>query len=366
MDSFIHLRRSESRARSTAPSRQSTPNPTLMRDQELAEEAVFSRNAYDEHGPYDIDYTAPGPSSRPPPIPYDDPYGDDYTAPDREAASVVPSRNTFDISVGSSYGSGAIGRDGNRGREGREGRGRERDRGRGRGRGRDRVSQHDRGRSRGSGNVPARQRYGQDSVNTYEPSGDSVRSLSPTSLAIARATGQSAGQNPQQPSFPQQGYNQQNSYPQMYAQDMNSTPWNYGQMAGQYPPFSQQHQQYSGAYMQHGGSQQISGYQGRQQQRFDYPAMSGQGVQPFVQPHINPRFASAFGLGLAGMPQMAQSYGSLDMPIPSIGTTPIPPAPVSTIPSVAPAAAWSDEWATSVQRGGSPNLRPSSSTSGPA
>ncbi|KAJ3511356.1 hypothetical protein NLJ89_g4150 [Agrocybe chaxingu] len=92
--SRLKRKRGDSRARSVASSQASTPNPTLMRDRDLVDETFFSRNAYDEHGPYDVDYATAGPSSRPAPMPYDDPYGDAYTAPDvveREARSEVAS-----------------------------------------------------------------------------------------------------------------------------------------------------------------------------------------------------------------------------------------------------------------------------------
>ncbi|RXW22690.1 hypothetical protein EST38_g3166 [Candolleomyces aberdarensis] len=69
--SRMKRKRGESRSRSVT--RDPTPNPSHMRDQELVDDAFLSRGAYDEHGPYDLDFRAPGPS-RPAPIPYDDPY----------------------------------------------------------------------------------------------------------------------------------------------------------------------------------------------------------------------------------------------------------------------------------------------------
>ncbi|KJA28521.1 hypothetical protein HYPSUDRAFT_197370 [Hypholoma sublateritium FD-334 SS-4] len=381
--SRLKRKRGESRARSVASSRQSTPNPTLMRDQELAEEAVFSRNAYDEHGPYDIDYTAPGPSSRPAPIPYDDPYGDDYTAPDvadREAAVAAASSGApRDTGAGPSYGTGADGvrRGGDR-HEG-HGRGRDRDRGgRGGGRGRERGGPRDRGRGRGGGGGgrgPPQHYFAQDQVSPYEAGGETARPLSPTSLAIARATGQPGYAAPQQPSYPQHGYNQQNAYsnPQNYPQDTSSAAWSYGQMSTNFSPMNQQQQAqgYGGAYMYPGGGFQQQN-QGYQPQRFDFAAMSGgRGMPPFMQPHINPRFASAFGLGAGGMPQIPQMYGSPGAGMAGAASIPTPAPTLAqnaglASSSAAPAQStgWSDEWTVPVQHADTPIARPTSGASG--
>ena len=286
----IMYRRGESRARSVASSRQSTPNPTMMRDQELsaADEAIFSRNAYDEHGPYDIDYAAapgPGPSSsraasRPAPIPYDDPYGDDYTSPDAvDREMVAPSRLAEGGRSGgherTAEGRGR-GRDGPRGRAGSGGRGRDRDRGGHR-------DSRDRGRGRGGGRGGGggggnRGRPPSQYSASEQPSADGynqqdTRPMSPTSLAIAHATGQSSHYDPQPPQGQRQPYQQ--NYASVYP-DNSSGAWGYGQQYQQYG-YNMQHQPY-----QH---QQLHGFM---------PAA------PFVQPHINPRFASAFGLGLPG------------------------------------------------------------------
>ena len=51
--------------------------PSQSHDQDLNEYSFSGANPYEEHGPYDTDYTA---ASRPPPIPYNDPYSDIYTA----------------------------------------------------------------------------------------------------------------------------------------------------------------------------------------------------------------------------------------------------------------------------------------------
>ena len=63
-----YFRRTNSRAQSVASSRQTTPSPSQMRDQDLADDVILKGNAYDEHGPYDLDFSAG--SSRPLPIPY--------------------------------------------------------------------------------------------------------------------------------------------------------------------------------------------------------------------------------------------------------------------------------------------------------
>ncbi|KAF8203942.1 Gar1/Naf1 RNA binding region-domain-containing protein [Pholiota molesta] len=363
--SRLKRKRGESRSRSVVSSRQSTPNPTQMRDQELADEAILSRNAYDEHGPYDIDYAAPGPSSRPAPIPYDDPYGDDYTAPDvadREAAAVPTTPRT----AWNASGSGRGGRRGDeRGPERRDGpvRERERERGRTGGRGRERGG---RGRGRGGGEGGGRGSHQQrhsisyDTQETYD-----ARPLSPTSLAIARATGQPSTYTPPQQPYQQHSYGQQNAYPSspVYPQDPSS-PWGYPQMASQYLP--QQMHQYGGAY---GGYQQNQVYQN--QQRFDFGGMAGAHGAPFVQPHINPRFASAFGLG--GLPQMPQGYGPSAGGISGVSSNDASPSvPTrtlgSSVASVAPSMGWAattDEWAVSMQHGITPgSTRPGSAASG--
>ncbi|KAJ7651634.1 hypothetical protein DFH06DRAFT_549148 [Mycena polygramma] len=87
---FKRRRREESRASSVTMSRQSTPSPAVMRDQDLS---YMERNPYDDHSPYDDDFV-PGPS-RPAPMPYDDPYSDDYNNVqpiDVEPPSAPPNR----------------------------------------------------------------------------------------------------------------------------------------------------------------------------------------------------------------------------------------------------------------------------------
>jgi H/ACA ribonucleoprotein complex non-core subunit NAF1 len=69
-----------------------------MRDEELAalDDLFMSGHAYDEHGPYDIDYaslTGLPSSSRPVPAAYDDPYADSYNLPDVAEPERPPSHS---------------------------------------------------------------------------------------------------------------------------------------------------------------------------------------------------------------------------------------------------------------------------------
>ncbi|KAF9531912.1 Gar1/Naf1 RNA binding region-domain-containing protein [Crepidotus variabilis] len=237
--SRIKRKRAESRSRSVTSSRASTPNPSLMRDQELADDAFLNRNAYDEHGPYDIDYTAPSSSSfsRPTPIPYDDPYGEAYTAPDVADSEVrmeaeQPRRTTFDHD--------------------RPPRGR----GRGRGRG-DTGYQRDRGRGRGQGRGRGRDRGSQRHHES--------RQMSPTSMAIARVTA-----------------------------------------PGSYPPFTASQQEYSPMYSVQPGNPSF--IQPQQDQHHYAPPLFMQQVSS-VQPHINPRFANAYGLAMYPQNTQPQDQG---------------------------------------------------------
>ena len=72
---FSFARRSGSRA----SSRSGTPGVSARRDYDRIDDTFQgSNNPYDEYGAYDMNYGA-GPS-RPPPIPYDDPYSDSFTS----------------------------------------------------------------------------------------------------------------------------------------------------------------------------------------------------------------------------------------------------------------------------------------------
>jgi len=264
-----------------------------MRDQELASadrEEYISRNPYDEHGPYDIDYpstsTSAVPSAGPSslggrmPVPYDDPYGEEYTAPD-----VVDREMGVPSASGASGPSSSNTHSRGRGRGG--GGGRERDRGRGRGRDRERG----RGGGGGSGGRGARGgRYGNErqtaqSDDAYDNATINGRAVSPTSMAIARATGTGYGFSGQS----QYGYGaggglgQEQYRPQQY----------YRQQQSQSSSYQQPEIPGLGGY---GGSSGMSwGYQNQMLQNnwpsYGYQQHQGYGGQGAgVQPHINPRF----------------------------------------------------------------------------
>lgn len=69
----VFVRRSGSRPSSRA----TTPGVPTRRDYDHFDDTFRGNNPYDEHGAYDMNYGA-GPS-RPPPMPYDDPYSDSFT-----------------------------------------------------------------------------------------------------------------------------------------------------------------------------------------------------------------------------------------------------------------------------------------------
>ena len=219
-----------------------------MRHQDLADDVIPKGNAYDEHGPYDLDFSA-GPS-RPPPIPYDDPYADEYPPNTSELAMSPELTSTLDNS--SEHRTSIHGKRQDRGND----RG-HRSRGRGRGRDREhgghgRQTRVDTTRSPQQNNGLSKKCWdGQptsrsQSGASYEP--HTPRPLSPTSLAIAHATGQ----------LPD-GWSA--SMPHIHA---TNDSW---------------------------------GYQDSRLQQGAPFHFNPQGYPPpFVQPHINPRFASAFGL----------------------------------------------------------------------
>lgn len=287
---FTFNRRGESRAGSVTSSRYATPTPSQMRDQDLIDDSLLTASAYAERGPYDFDFSSAGPS-RPAPIPYDDPYSTEYTSekPDVSPSSPGASRDSEMVdSRGPHRRSPSVeasGRGGGRGRG----------RGRGRGGGHDRAdTRRDsgcRGRARGRGWVD-RGRGGRPNgydthINQSNPqSGEShapPRSMSPTSLAIARATGQLGGPDP-------------------------------------------------GTAPQHAMSNPIGGWQPQQHPQMQPQYNFGIQQQPFVQPHINPRFASQFGMNFGFM--QPQFYP----PNPQFGMS-------SNAPQGSQAERnWTDEW----------------------
>jgi H/ACA ribonucleoprotein complex non-core subunit NAF1 len=220
-----------------------------MRDHDLAE-ASFVNDPYADF---------PGPS-RPPPIPYDDPYSDSYNfIGEPQAVSLAtgeqlepnveptPERpDNFDLPRRGSPKDKRPPRGRDRGRldhRDRDGGHRNAERGRGRGRGRG-----DRGHGYHPYTSPRRHSPSKpphSEQHHYQPpvyQSPAPRQMSPTSMAIARATG---GYNPAEAAFDSSG-------PSMPDRRVGSS-W---AVSPTYPP---------AAYN-----------------------------QPYVQPHINPRFASAY------------------------------------------------------------------------
>jgi H/ACA ribonucleoprotein complex non-core subunit NAF1 len=203
-----------------------------MRDEELVamDELFLSGDAYDEHGPYDVDYaslTGLASSSRPTPTAYDDPYSDSYNSSEvTEPASPstgIPRAN-----------SSSFGHDLDRPPRGRRG-----IRGRGVG------ERRSRGRARNAG--PRHQ-------------------MSPALLSMP---------SDQAASYSQTLY-QHEEYSPLYPEQNTPRPL----------PLQNLHPTY-------------------------YAPQPHNYLQPFgVQPHINPRFASAFGLSMYPAPSAApQGYG---------------------------------------------------------
>jgi H/ACA ribonucleoprotein complex non-core subunit NAF1 len=253
-------------------SRFTTPILSQAHEQDL-ENDFFPTET--DNGPYDMDI---GGLHRPMPMPYeDDPYSDAFNAD----ASLPEAGSPHDIQGdGYSYTGNSI-------------RGRWRDRGRGRslrGRG-DNGSIGDRGRRRGRGRGfrPSKIDSGNSWPNGRMDQNDSLlhRPLSPTSLAIARATGQF--QNGA-------GFTVEN-------QSMSPEA-----VGGWYPQHHQQQSDYNYNFIP-----QV------------YP-------QQYVQPHINPRFASAFGMRVDFM-----------QPYPQIAINSAPT-------SISGGTNWTDEWTVSTSR----------------
>ncbi|PPR01918.1 hypothetical protein CVT24_001257, partial [Panaeolus cyanescens] len=322
--SRLKRKRADSRARSQAGSRQSTPNPTLMRDQELngngIADEVMSRNAYDEHGPYDIDYTAPGPSfssagGRPLPGPYDDPYGDAYMSGmnvDAESRTRGDKRDGGDVH--------AQIRQTHQG-----GRGAMRDRGRGRGKDRERHHGHgqmQRGRGRGGG--------GQSQHTHGQPDGYFGQNQSQRGGDHRQYPAQGSYNAPPHAGAGAWGYNQPSVQGYDYPGGYNSQAQGQSQQ-GQYPFMPVQMQNPVGMGM--GFSPGAGGMN---------IGMPGMGMQGFpVQPHINPRFAGAFGMSMGyhgvggGMGASNASATSTQPPTPvqtQVQPQSQPPMPVQDLP----------------------------------
>jgi len=252
---LVCIRRSGSRASSRA----ATPSASARRDYNYFDDTFGgSNNPYDEYGAYDMNYGA-GPS-RPPPIPYDDPYSESFTSTttdgDGEDSTTFNTRN--DAGRRDSIRPGPMGPAGSLDGSGQSAHMNDRDldpgprhhntRGRGRGGGRNRQS--DRGR-RGRG----------------------------------KGTPQHSQQRRQ--SFPQRSGSHDYS--------SGSTP-----PSSFVHPYSQQ--------PDHGGAVGEWGYGAPLMT--PQPPVFGFGLQnsfPGVQPHINPRFANQLGFGFSQMSQIPQT-----------------------------------------------------------
>jgi H/ACA ribonucleoprotein complex non-core subunit NAF1 len=238
-----------------------------MHDQDLIDDFSLGANAYDDRGYNDYDFSSAGPS-RPAPIPYDDPYSNEYDAGALDSITAQsgavegPSEIGDRMTTTRGRGQGRGVRGQHRGNA-RDSGGRGRGRGRGRGHGRGWVDRGD----RYDGNQSASQQPAVQPEEPYDPR--TPRPLSPTSLAIARATGQLSDGST---------FTSETAEPIQHATvPMSNLPsaWQFQQSQMQ----AQHHLQF--------GAQ-----------------------QPFVQPHINPRFASQFGMNLGFMqPQFYPQYG---------------------------------------------------------
>lgn len=234
-------------------------------------DSLYGSNPYDAHGAYDMD-APPGPS-RAAPVPYDDPYSEQYNAPPEIPAPSSPEiagpsgpshsyspRESQGQPRGRGRGRGGKRSEGGALRGGRDldGRGRRRENGRGRGRDRGRGGAG--GRNQGgswseSHHGPA-QRSESDEYNPWTPHPVSPPPISPQSYGgVAPAVGDDAA-----------GHN-------------GGDAWS------SYDPYQ--------------GNVDNGGY-----------------GQQFVQPHINPRFASSLGYNMGymqqfnPMPQFNQYGGS--------------------------------------------------------
>ncbi|KAF8899057.1 Gar1/Naf1 RNA binding region-domain-containing protein [Infundibulicybe gibba] len=279
-------KRNGQRAGSVSSSRQPTPTPSQMRDQDLAEENFMSKNAYDEHGPYDLDFSSG--FSRPTPIPYDDPYSDAYGSESPAPMPAQPKPAPRDLGASRS----SRGTRGNRSWVS-QARG-TRDNGRGRGR---RASGYENSISYDHADNSRLTHRSRDvdraslSASTAHGGNPSTRPLSPTSLAIARAT----GQTPAASSFSSQSA-AQGRHPSSFS-NAELESWTYS-----LPPVQ---------------------------------------LGSHIQPHINPRFASAFGINFGTNvgtvpPQQYAPYGQYNQYAQMMS---IPPGESAIDPSN-----WADEW----------------------
>ncbi|KAG2350742.1 NAF1-domain-containing protein [Suillus weaverae] len=226
--------RKKKRGMSVSSSRRTTPVPSQSHDNDDIAKIFYGANPYDAHGPYDDGYRVAGPS-RPAPIPYDDPYADEVKV------DIV--KYEEDLSGPSTEARMS-------GREPERNFGDNRGRGRGRGRGHG-GGARDRGRGRGRGRPDrGRRSWGESRLSQQNPTAPSTESYK-TSTSM-----------PQSPISDERerGTNQPVGIPSYSPQPFSPSPtWGYQPGGFQGHSFGQQQQQQS------------------------------------VQPHINPRFASAFG-----------------------------------------------------------------------
>ncbi|KAF8625222.1 hypothetical protein AX15_005522 [Amanita polypyramis BW_CC] len=228
-------RMKKKRSASRASSQQPPTIPSQAYEQGPTNVPAYSGTAFDAYGPYDADYGMAPP--RPPPMPYDDPYSDEYSGVSSVMTSAteatVEDRTRREAPFANYKNPGSAER--GRGRF-RHRRAEPRGRGRGRGRGREGHS------GDGWSHQPTFQK--DKSVEPYSP--HDPRPLTPGSFARA-----APGQNT------------------FTAPHTSQPPFVQGSEMGAWPGFSQT-------------------------QAFN-PATQGYQQQPMVQPHINPRFASALG-----------------------------------------------------------------------
>ncbi|KAH6917052.1 Gar1/Naf1 RNA binding region-domain-containing protein [Coprinopsis sp. MPI-PUGE-AT-0042] len=244
--SRLKRKRAESRQRSSAPSRDPTPNPSHLRDQQLAD---LGQSAYSEHGPYDVGYAEPGPS-RPRPSAYDDPYANPYDADvptgEPEPRQPAPSPPQNNLTEQRQF-------DSHRPQHAR-GRGRGRGRGQQPHRGRGGIHRPDQGRSPSYG--VQQQQYQQPWLQQGHGYGEGAHQEYNPQTSLPGAQNVYGGQNMQPPGMGMEGGW---GYPSAMPMNYNFNP----------TAFQQQ----------------------------------GMGMRPFVQPHINPRFAPAFGFNPVGQQQ---------------------------------------------------------------
>ncbi|EPQ60456.1 NAF1-domain-containing protein [Gloeophyllum trabeum ATCC 11539] len=269
----LKQKRLESRGQSLAPSsRHTTPTPSQMRDQDLTADLSYGSNPYDEYSPYNVDSSAS--QARAAPLPYDDPYLDTYEINFNQAISATMQPVEGASGTPSTSGDsqrGFHGRGRARGQASKFGRDSV---GRGRGPRRDKPNRdRGRGRHRGTQDAARELQHHQHHTAHSDQEYDLRRPASPASMAIARATSQ-------------------------YAEDSGyASPANFSSTS---VAASNDYWSYQQSY------QATPSYQGNQA-GYVYQ-------QPYVQPHINPRFASAYGYQFGEFPSNHYGqYGSYGM-----------------------------------------------------